>query len=210
MKNRIIALLLWIIIWTTFWVLSEYEKKNKIDSENIKIQTRIQNIEYNNKQRKIKKIKEDILSQMNSDKWTYNLNNELNIKIEIYNYINEYKKIYDIVVNDEDIDDSIWYKEFQNTILYKRLNELKESTLHTKVIYNDWKEINYEYIPIDMACLDNFFCKKIINKELNEVYQLEKNILEIKNKKEIDINKKIVIDILMSNKTLHEYFINKE
>jgi len=61
-----------------------------------------------------------------------------------------------------------------------------------------------------MACLDNFFCKKIINKELNEVYQLEKNILEIKNKKEIDINKKIVIDILMSNKTLHEYFINKE
>lgn len=207
MKNRLIALLLWLLLWIMYWWYEMLEKKEYINNQNQKIQNEIKRINYDNNQNKINNIKNNIITWIKSDE--KEIIKKSNINIEIYNYWSIYKKMYDIIMKDVDVNNMIWHKDFKNTIMAKRLDELKESIIHTKIIYNNtWKEIEYDYIPLDIECFNNLFCKKQIDKDLNDIYLSDNSILKI-----IDIDKEIkksdVINIIMSKKDFYNYFNNK-
>lgn len=207
MKDRILVLLFWIIVWMWLWVYTQYDKKIKQDTEVQKIINNMKILDYKNKEKIIKSYKQNIL-------WNIDKNDSIiwqdkakyaNFKIIIYNYQSIYKEIYDYLLWTDSVKELVWYKNFQNTLMYKRLAELREWLLHTKIIYDNWKEKNYDYIPIDISCEKFGYCKKIINKDINEWFLLDKRVLTIKDIKKIKISEQDIIKLFNSNKTLYDF-----
>jgi len=213
MKNRIIWVLIWILLGIIIFLFHLYSLKEMQIKEVKRIEKEITRLDEIKKKNYIEEEKEKILKKVliEEEKKINNIRKKdkikSNIKIVVYDYNDLYKQIYKKIVNDEKIKKKIWYKDFQNTFLYNRLEELKKQIVHTKLTFLDtWKELNFEYLIIDIDC--NGYCKKSINREINNVYKLDNSILKrIKFTKELD--KKELIKFLKSEQSFYNYFNNK-
>jgi len=211
MKNKIIFLLLWVLIGFGLWIYEQYKYKEKLEIEWKQIEQNIKKINKNknNEVIKIKKekyIKEEILRNFLDNK---NEKKEEVIEVEIISFWKFYEKMYNIITKNKRVIDSYWTIDFQNTFLYKRINELKWNTIHTIVKNNiDNTITHYDNIPIDIKCPSNIFCKKKIDYELNNIYKSNNNILKIKEFDIPNLKNDEIIKILQSWKTFYEYFYN--
>jgi len=209
MKNRVIAILLWIIIWSWIWIFQEIQNRSKQEKNFLAIQNQIKILEYKKKQKILENYKKDILSKLDNDTNKKNEKqnqNLLNIKIYDFNLL--YNEIYNIIINDNNVKEKVWYKSFKNTILFKRLEDLKEWLIHTTVIYEKNKlKKEYDFLPIDYSCKKIWFCKKKLIKNINEIYMDNKNIVKYIKVKNLKINKKIISNLFLSNKSLYQFFL---
>jgi len=212
MKNRIIVILLWIIIWTSVWIFQEINNRKNQEANFSTIQNQIRILEYKKKQKILENYKRNIISNLNNiNKEQNQSNHNESLKIKIYDFNLLYNKIYNIILEDNKVKEKVWYKSFKNTILFKRLEDLKKWVIHTTVIYTkDNIKKEYDFLPIDYSCDLIWFCKKKLIKNINEVYMDDKNIVKYKKVKNVKINKEKIIELFLSNKSLYQFFLENK
>lgn len=143
-KIKIIALLLWIVIWWGFFITQQISSRVKFQNEVAKINEQIK-AQIKDKE---KQIQEWILADTKKEVVDLLKREDF---VVIKDYYKTYENFYNRLLKTEKYKDYIKTKEFLDSPEYKILETLKWATLVTEA-HVDWEKKYFNGVPNNMNC----------------------------------------------------------